>query len=300
MGLHIEKRREIVSGLIAYHAGVHRTRNGTPYLQEPGVVLIAQPVVNLEGMRPFLLGFGEELDFAQYLDDPVKLSAGDQLIKAAGQACYASYGPRRSMNDQAQKYLDHIKESGHGSVMEHVNITLFLYGISRSLTHELVRHRAGFAFSQLSQRYVSGKVLRFVERPEYDGNPKLHDRFEQRIDQYAEEYNVVAEVLMDIQQAGSEILSGEAKTDLRKKVQQTARSVLPNETETHMFITGNVRSWRHVMEMRAEKTAEVEIRRLGVKICYIMKAVCPLIFSDYTIEKIADGTEVVQTKYRKV
>ncbi len=289
-----------MSGLIAYHAGVHRTRNGTPYLQEPGVVLIAQPVVNLEGMRPFLLGFGEELDFAQYLDDPVKLSAGDQLIKAAGQACYASYGPRRSMNDQAQKYLDHIKESGHGSVMEHVNITLFLYGISRSLTHELVRHRAGFAFSQLSQRYVSGKVLRFVERPEYDGNPKLHDRFEQRIDQYAEEYNVVAEVLMDIQQAGSEILSGEAKTDLRKKVQQTARSVLPNETETHMFITGNVRSWRHVMEMRAEKTAEVEIRRLGVKICYIMKAVCPLIFSDYTIEKIADGTEVVQTKYRKV
>lgn len=289
-----------MSGLIAYHAGVHRTRNGTPYLQEPGVVLIAQPVVNLEGMRPFLLGFGEELDFAQYLDDPVKLSAGDQLVKVAGQACYASYGPKRSMNERAQEYLDHIKQSGHGSVLEHVNFTLFLYGISRSLTHELVRHRAGFAFSQLSQRYVSGKVLRFVERPEYDGNPKLHDRFEQRIDQYAEEYNVVAEVLMDIQQAGSEILSGEAKTDLRKKVQQTARSVLPNETETHMFITGNTRAWRHVMEMRAEKTAEVEIRRLGVKICRIMQAVCPLTFSDYTIEKIADGTEVVQTKYRKV
>lgn len=289
-----------MSGLIAYHTGVHHTRNGTPYLQEPGVVLIAQPVVNLEGMRPFLLGFGEELDFAQYLDDPVKLSAGDQLIKLAGQACYASYGPKRSMNDQAQKYLDHIKESGHGSVMEHANYSLFLYGISRSLTHELVRHRAGFGFSQLSQRYVSGRVLRFVERPEYKGHPELHHRFEKRVDEYTEEYNTIAEVLMDIQEAGSKLLSGEAKTDLRKKVQQTARSVLPNETETHMLITGNVRAWRHVMEMRAEKTAEIEIRRLGVRICRIMKAVCPLIFSDYTIEKIADDTEVVQTPYRKV
>jgi thymidylate synthase (FAD) len=62
-------------------------------------------------------------------------------------------------------YLRHIKESGHGSVLEHVNYSLLIWGVSRALTHELVRHRAGFGFSQVSQRYVAGKHLRFVETP---------------------------------------------------------------------------------------------------------------------------------------
>ena len=73
------------------------------------------------------------------------------------------------------------------------------YGVSRTVTHELVRHRAGMGFSQLSQRYVSGKVLRFVERPEYQGNQKLHQKFEDRIDKAATEYESVAQELLSEQ-----------------------------------------------------------------------------------------------------
>src|SRR5437867_4003810 len=92
----------------------------------------------------------------------------------------------------------------------------------------------GFDFSQLSQRFVSGKMLRFVERPEYQEDEELHAQFLQRIERAAGEYAALTNRLLEMQQAGATILSAEARTDLRKKVQQAARSLLPNETEAPM------------------------------------------------------------------
>ena len=120
--------------------------------------------------------------------------------------------------------VEQLKPNLQIIVLEHANFTLLFYGISRSVTHELVRHRAGFGFSQLSQRYVSGKVLRFVERPEYVNDQELHELFVERIDRAAADYERIAEGLVERQKAGVDILSGEAKTDLRKKVQQAARA----------------------------------------------------------------------------
>jgi thymidylate synthase (FAD) len=77
-------------------------------------------------------------------------------------------------------YFERLTSAGHGSVLEHANFSFLLYAISRSVTHELVRHRAGVGISQVSQRYVSGAVLRFVERPEYQNDPELHAHFEER------------------------------------------------------------------------------------------------------------------------
>lgn len=278
-----------------------QTVAGTPYLREPGVFMIARPDVSLNGLRHFFDSFDPSLGFGQYPDDPTELEPADQLVKFAGQGCYASFGPKRTMNDGAEGYLGNIKSSGHGSVIEHPNFSFFVHGISRSNSHEVVRHRAGFAYSQLSQRYVSGRVLRFVERPEYVDDPKLHAMFEKRIDFLAEEYERIAFHLAEQQQAGvAQLLSAEAKTDLRKKVQQTARSVLPNETETWMTVTGNARSWRHFIEMRANEHAEVEIRRLALYIYLCLVASGTLIVNDYTLRRLSDGTDTVETKWRKV
>src|SRR3989344_5610372 len=184
------------------------------------------------------------------------------------------------------KYLDHIKSSGHGSVLEHANFSFLVYGNSRSETHEKVRHRAGFGFSQLSQRYVSGTALRFVERPEYQIIPEyqivsdLHERFLSRIDANAGEYEYLAERLLNLQTGGTQILSAEAKTDLRKKVQQCARSVLANETEAPIMVTGNARAWRHFIEMRASEHAEVEIREVALRVLLCLLQVEPLLFGD--------------------
>lgn len=284
------------------HAKVFQTETGTPYLQEPGVVMLAKPEVQLDALHDFLTGFSEPLNFVDYLNDPVKLSPAETLCKTAAQLCYMSFGPKRTHNQEAAKYFNNIKLSGHGSVLEHANFSFLLYGVSRSLTHELVRHRAGVAFSQVSQRYVSGKVLRFVERPEYQNNPSLHERFLKRINAAAAEYESLAQALQAMQSAGDVNVSlvEDSKTDLRKKVQQVSRSCLPNETEAPIVVTGNMRAWRHIIEMRANPHAEVEIRRAIFKVFECLQEAAPIIFNDYKVEELGDGTKVVEVDYRKV
>lgn len=286
--------------LPAVDAPVLHTDGGTPYLQEPGVVLLALPAMDTRGMAAFLCGFDPTLEFPAYLDDPTTLPPAEQLCKTAGQVCYASFGPKRTWNEQAEKYLLNIKSSGHGSVLEHANFSLLLYGVSRSLTHELVRHRAGTAVSQLSQRYVSGRVLRFVERPEYRDDPELHRLFCDRIDCAAITYARLTEMLLERQKAGGQILSAEARTDLRKKVQQCSRSLLPNETEAPLVMTANVRAWRHIIEMRASPHAELEIREMALRAYRVLRQAAPILFGDYQERELPDGTRVVETKYPKV
>jgi thymidylate synthase (FAD) len=254
----------------------------------------------MSGLQGFLDGFDDSLHFSDYLDDPTPLPDGAQLCKIAGQVCYMSLGRNRTHNDNAKRYFDNLKSSGHGSVFEHANYSILLYGVSRSLTHELVRHRAGLGYSQLSQRYVSGRMLRFVERPEYRDDEQLHQQFLQRIERAAGEYAMLTNRLLEMQKEGITILGAEAKTDLRKKVQQTARSVLPNETETCLVVTGNARAWRHVIENRANSHAETEIRELAVRLFLCLHAADPILFDDYTIEQLSDGTHVVATEFRKV
>lgn len=284
----------------AFHSTAFKSQNGTPYLMQPGVTLIARPQIDLASLQPFLSGFDEALEFSNYLADPTPLSSGAQLCKLAGQTCYASFSPKRTMNANANRYFDNIMSSGHGSVLEHANYSFFLYGISRSLTHEMIRHRAGFGYSQLSQRYVSGRVLRFVERPEFQDHGEMHQKFLERIDWAYAEYHRLADKLLHEQEAGSSILSAEVKTDLRKKVNQAARALLPNETETIMVVTGNVRAWRHFIEMRASNHSEVEIRALAVRIFLCLRVAEPLLFGDYKIEELADDTFSVSTSRSKV
>jgi thymidylate synthase (FAD) len=290
---------EVVDGFPAVHSPVYRTRTGTAYLRAPGVVMISRPRTNVAGLGGFLEGFDPALGFPAYIDDPTGLPDSSQLCKTAGQVCYASFGPRRTTNENAAAYFERLTSAGHGSVLEHANFSFLLYGISRSVTHELVRHRAGVGVSQVSQRYVSGSVLRFVERPEYQDDPELHALFEERADRAAAEYEAMADRLLERQEKGVALLDAEYKTDARKKVQQTARSVLPNETEAPMVFTGNVRALRHIVEMRADGHAESEIRNLAVRLFLCLATADPILFGDYKLQSLPDGTFEVTTEHRK-
>lgn len=283
-----------------YHAKVFRTQKGTYYLKEPGVVLIAQSVPNFDGVKGFLEGFDKTLKFPKYFNDPTLLDPATQLIKIAGQTCYMSFGPKRTWNKDAKKYVARLIESGHGSVLEHPNFTFLIYGVSRSFTHELVRHRAGMGYSQESQRYVGGNVLRFIERPEFQKNPVLHKEFEARIDRVAEEYEGHTTKLLKLQKEGLDIVSAEHATDKRKRVRQASRAVLTNETEAIIIATGNLRAWRHVINMRASEHAEIEIRRAIFKVFKCLREVEPISFSDYKVVDLPDGTKAVHTRYPKV
>jgi thymidylate synthase (FAD) len=286
-------------GFPTIHSPVYHTESGTPYLKTPGVVLLAKPQTNVAGLAGFLEGFDPKLNFPGYVDDPTPLPDSSQLCKISGQVCYASFGERRTRNDNAAAYFERLTSAGHGSVLEHASFSSLLYGVSRSVTHELVRHRAGAAFSQISQRYVSGSVLRFVERPEYQEDEELHRLFVQRADRAAAEYEAMAEELLERQEGGASMLTADYRTDARKKVQQTARSLLPNETEASMVFTGNVRALRHIIEMRADAHAESEIRNLALRIFLCLRTADPILFGDYELGKLPDGTYTVSTKNRK-
>lgn len=283
---------------------VAQTANGTPYLTEPGVALIARTEANFDAVqKEFLPGFDAELNFDDYFNDPVDFEfvpSGEALAKFAGQLCYMSFGPNRTKNEDVEKYLDNIKSSGHGSVLEHANYSFLIYGGDRSFTHELVRHRAGAAYSQVSQRYVDGKVLRFCERQEFQDDPLLHTMFESWIDKAAAEYEMRAHHLMMLQKKSGGILAGDNKRDLRKKVNQAARACLPNETEAPVVMTGNGRAWRHVLEMRASEHADTQIRRVTMKIYACLNHVAPAMFGDYEVKELSDGTLALQTGWRKV
>lgn len=258
----------------------------------------------------FVASFGDVFDAEDYEDDwytyrgdedsepTMKLDDGAALCKFAGQTCYLSFGEKRTRNDpeSVKRYFDNIKQSGHGSVLEHAYYSMVVWGVDRAFSHELVRHRAGWAYSQLSQRYVDGKTLRFVERPEYQDDAALHASFEHWIDDARNEYDTRAQML---QRKMVTQLEKMPATERRKAVNSAARNCLPNETETAVVLTGNVRAWRHVIEMRASQYADVPIAQVTLCAHEILSAVAPVLFDDYERGRIG-ARECLRTNYEKV
>lgn len=277
-----------------FNPKVHKTANGAPYLTEAGVALKAQTRFNARDAGAFLGGFGVESDFAEYLNDPDALADADGLVKFAGQLCYLSFGPKRTWNKDASKYFDNIKRQGHGSVLEHASFTLLFWGIDRACTHELVRHRH-MSFSQVSQRYVGAETLRFVMRPEFQGD-------DARSRELASEFKFAIERAMESYLSATAHLRGddESTTAARKAIRQAARYCLPNCAEAPILVTGNARAWRGLIDQRATVHADLPIRDAAVKALKILRAAAPLCFEDYEIFTAADGREAALSPYKKV
>ena len=209
----------------------------------------------------------------------------------AGRVCYMSFGQGRKTNAE---YLGNIMEMAHGSVLEHAAWNVLITGVSRSFTHELVRHRAGFGYSQLSQRYVDESTADFIEPDCIADDPELHAIWNESVRQSHAAYCKLVDGLQ------TKFADEPSKTLQRKLARQAARSVLPNATETKIFVTGNGRAWRHFIEMRANEHAEVEIRKVAVQILRLLMKEAPGVFGDYEIAYLADGSEVASTPHRKV
>jgi thymidylate synthase (FAD) len=253
-------------------------------LREPTVSLVGRQVVDAAAVDRFLADHG----VSWQTDTEV---AGEHLAEVAGRLCYMSFARPRPGGNKA--YLDHILEVGHGSVLEHAVWNFVFTGVSRSLTHELVRHRH-MGYSQLSQRYVDESVAEYVEPDAIACDPELHALWLGAIAHAHQAYVKLVEKL-------TERFKDEPDRTLRRKLaRQAARSVLPNATETKIFVTANARALRHFIEMRASRHAEVEIRKLAVKVLQIMKTEAPHLFADYRLEALPDGTFEATTQHRKV
>jgi thymidylate synthase (FAD) len=254
-------------------------------LREPTVYVMGRQSVSAAELDRFLADHG----VAWQTDT---LVAGEHLIEVAGRVCYMSFAKPRPGGNKT--YIGHILEVGHGSVLEHAVWNLLFTGVSRSLTHELVRHRAGFGFSQLSQRYVDESIAEYVEPDDVAADAELHRLWLDAIGHAHEAYVRLTEKLQDKFQDEPD------KTLRRKLARQAARSVLPNATETKIFVTANARALRHFIEMRGSRHAETEIRKLAIAVLRIMQQEAPHLFGDYELVPLADGTFEASTPYRKV
>jgi thymidylate synthase (FAD) len=218
--------------------------------------------------------------------------ASEVLPEVAGRLCYMSFSKPRPGGNSA--YLGHIKEVGHGSVFEHSVWNFIITGVSRSFTHELVRHRAGFGYSQLSQRYVDESVANFVEPECIAEVPALHKIWMETVQATQDAYIKLVEGL------NAKFADVEDKTLRRKMARQAARSVLPNATETKIFVTANARALRHFVELRCNEHAEIEIREVAAQMLELLQKESPNLFGDYGFSELPDGSRVASTSFKKV
>ena len=217
---------------------------------------------------------------------------GERLAEFAGRLCYMSqHNPAKR---ETREYLENIKKQGHGSVLEHANYSILLEGVSRSLTHELVRHRAGFAYSQLSQRYVDESEANFVIPPAMVGDENLEAIWRAQVEQAQAAYVGLVAQLMERYGWVAD------KVHRRKMSREAARAVLPNATETKIVVTANARAWRTMLELRSSEGAELEIRRMAVTALRLLQVEAPGFFSDFEIYVAEDRREAARISYHKV
>jgi thymidylate synthase (FAD) len=263
----------------------------------PSVFLIARPSIDVEGMRAYLRDVGGESWLEGRLEDALRppathsaeagertragdsaadaVNPGELLVEFAGRACYRSWEPGLNANvtrvrSDRREYFTNILRSGHGSVLEHASYTFVLRNVSRAFTHELVRHRAGSAFSQESLRYVRLTDVGFRVPPALE---PLREQVLSIVEQL-EEFQLSAARELGIDEEG-------VPFHVKKEVTSALRRLAPIGLSTDIVWSANVRTLRHVIELRTAPGAEEELRLVFDEIAGLMLAEVPLLFGDF-------------------
>ncbi|MFI5269806.1 MAG: FAD-dependent thymidylate synthase, partial [Chloroflexota bacterium] len=161
------------------------------------MAIVTEPVIHLVGRQQV-----DDAAVRQFLDqhgatwETDSEVGGELLSEMGGRVCYMAFGDKQGRRTNSE-YLGNILRQRHGSVLEHAVWTFLITGVSRSLTHELIRHRAGWAYSQLSQRYVDETDTDFVEPTIIAGDPELHQRWLESIEATRRSYIALSDALTE-------------------------------------------------------------------------------------------------------
>ncbi len=179
----------------------------------------------------------------------------EKLIEKAGRTSHQSAG------GNTEKFIRMLIRLGHHSVLEHACATFRIKGVSRALTHQLVRHRLA-SYTQKSQRYVSEENFGYVEPESIKENKDAHSIFTEFMNGAKEAYSKLKEIGI---------------------TNEDARFVLPNAVTSEIVVTANFREWRHIIELRGSSGAQWEIKEMAIKILEILKKHIPAVFSDFEL-----------------
>ncbi len=245
----------------------------------PSVFVLARPSLDLAGLRGYLRDVGGESWLERRLEESGGApNPGELLVEFGGRACYRSWEPGLNPNvtrvrtDQGE-YFENLLASGHGSVLEHANYSLAFRNVSRVFTHELVRHRAGSAFSQESLRYVRLTDLGFRVPP--------------ALEPVRDQVLSIVEALEEFQRTAADTLGIDAEGvpfHVKKEVTSALRRLAPIGLSTDIIWTANLRTLRHVIEMRTAEGAEEELRLVFDLVARMMRREAPHIFGDFALD----------------
>lgn len=243
-------------------------RTAQPKVQLVGHAVFTPPV-DENGKRPF------EPDIKTFFDvfdeghaDSAELYDAQALIEFAGRSCYESYNRPRAATAENDGYMRNIIEVGHFSILEHSMASFYITGVSRSCTHELVRHRH-LSPSQLSQRFVFGGEVNYVIPPAL--LPHMG----------GEIGSILGAVQQFVDAAYGKIVNQLEESGLNgKPAREAARAVLPNMTETKIALTGNYRAWMEFLIKRDSPHADAEIQGVARLIGNELATLAPNVFGD--------------------
>jgi len=256
---------------------------------EPQVFLIGESTVNKEGLSAFLTHLGAP-EWSSNAPTDIEL-----LTEVYGRACYKSFGTELNPNitrvrGSNESYISNILEKGDGSVLEHGVANFFFCDVSRVFTHELVRHRVGTAMSQESLRYVRLTDLNWYAPICIQENAAAMTIFEKTMDG-----------LSNLQKDLSELYELDTTNDFnfKKQVTSAMRRIAPIGLATNIGWSCNMRTLRHVIEMRTDPGSEEEIRLVFSKVADIAIERWPNLFADYEVN-IIDNLPSYKTVNKKV
>lgn len=202
---------------------------------------------------------------------------GEKLISSAAKLCYSPVGVDEIEEELDQqeidKFLNMLVNMGHMSPVEHVNFTFAVEGVSRSLTHQLVRHRIA-SFSQQSQRYVKLDQFEYIIPPAIARNLEAKEIYIRAMEEDQKHYDDLVKILVE------ENLKSMGKNQAEKKAIEDARYVFPNACETKIVFTMNARSLMNFFRLRTCNRAQWEIRNLAIEMLRQVKEVYPILFKN--------------------
>jgi thymidylate synthase (FAD) len=218
------------------------------------------------------------------------VTCSEEIVEVSGRVCYMSFGSNQSPKDN-REYINNLICMGHESVLEHISWTFLITGISRALTHQLVRHRAGFSFSQLSQQYHDESNAEFLEPTVLDQIPEAKKAWEHAVTAARASYTTILESLHRDQSIGALGLNSK---EMNRAIRSAARSVLPNATATKIVVTANARALRYFLRVRGSIPGDVEMRQLSAGLLELLRIEAPSIFEGFEICTMQDGSPLVK------
>jgi thymidylate synthase (FAD) len=263
---------------------------------EPKVIKIAETKTDPIAIDELMKEYGASAQEWYSKRAPAWKSNGETLIEIAGRACYRSFGTGLNPNltkvrSESGKYFENILRRGDGSILEHATVTFALMWISRVLTHQLVRHRAGTAFSQESLRYVRATEIQIPSLSVWAPRELPEDARDELM-------KALFAIEKTYKSIDAKIPWSTLSFDEKKRATSAIRRILPQGISTVIIFTANHRALRWMIEMRTDPAAEVEIRQIFSQIAEICIRDYPLLYSDFDKSILEDGTTQYKPKLR--